>query len=129
MRDYQEQLEKQILKLNYKTFTQVVILGSSTFTPFMQMNQNDRRGIIEDILDINIFTIMNNLLKTRMTALKSELHDLDYEIRLSEDRIETYKNTSSLLVIIVDKRLMTSMKVLHLLKQTLTMYKKNVMYC
>ena len=57
----------------------------------MQMNQNDRRGIIEDILDINIFTIMNNLLKTRMTALKSELHDLDYEIRLSEDRIETYK--------------------------------------
>jgi len=91
MRDYQEQLEKQILKLNYKTFTQVVILGSSTFTPFMQMNQNDRRGIIEDILDINIFTIMNNLLKTRMTALKSELHDLDYEIRLSEDRIETYK--------------------------------------
>ena len=91
MRDYQEQLEKQILKLNYKTFTQVVILGSSTFTPFMQMNQNDRRGIIEDILDINIFTIMNNLLKTRMTALKSELKDLDYEIRLSEDRIETYK--------------------------------------
>ena len=91
MRDYQEQLEKQILKLNYKTFTQVVILGSSTFTPFMQMNQNDRRGIIEDILDINIFTIMNNLLKTRMTALKSELHDLDYEIRLSEDRIDTYK--------------------------------------
>ena len=91
MRDYQEQLEKQILKLNYKTFTQVVILGSSSFTPFMQMNQNDRRGIIEDILDINIFSIMNNLLKTRMTALKSELHDLDYEIRLSEDRIETYK--------------------------------------
>jgi len=91
MRDYQEQLEKQILKLNYKTFTQVVILGSSTFTPFMQMNQNDRRGIIEDILDINIFSIMNGLLKTRMAALKSELHDLDYEIRLSEDRIETYK--------------------------------------
>ena len=59
MRDYQEQLEKQILKLNYKTFTQVVILGSSTFTPFMQMNQNDRRGIIEDILDINIFSIIN----------------------------------------------------------------------
>ena len=91
MRDYQEQLEKQILKLNYKTFTQVVILGSSSFTPFMQMNQTDRRGIIEDILDINIFSIMNGLLKTRMTGLKSELHDLDYEIRLSEDRIETYK--------------------------------------
>jgi len=91
MRDYQEQLEKQILKLNYKTFTQVVILGSSSFTPFMQMNQSDRRGIIEDILDINIFSIMNGLLKTRMTGLKSELKDLDYEIRLSEDRIETYK--------------------------------------
>ena len=91
MRDYQEQLEKQILKLNYKTFTQVVILGSSSFTPFMQMNQTDRRGIIEDILDINIFSIMNSLLKTRMTGLKSELKDLDYEIRLSEDRISTYK--------------------------------------
>ena len=91
MRDYQEQLEKQILKLNYKTFTQVVILGSSSFTPFMQMNQTDRRGIIEDILDINIFSIMNGLLKTRMTGLKSELYDLDYEIRLSEDRIDTYK--------------------------------------
>jgi len=91
MRDYQEQLEKQILKLNYKTFTQVVILGSSTFTPFMQMNQNDRRGIIEDILDINIFSIMNNLLKTRMTALKNGLKDLEYEIRLSEDRIDTHK--------------------------------------
>ena len=91
MKDYQEQLEKQILKLNYKTFTQVVILGSSSFTPFMQMNQTDRRGIIEDILDINIFSIMNGLLKTRMTGLKSELHDLDYEIRLSEDRIDTYK--------------------------------------
>ena len=53
MRDYQEQLEKQILKLNYKTFTQVVILGSSSFTPFMQMNQTDRRGIIEDILAVS----------------------------------------------------------------------------
>ena len=57
----------------------------------MQMNQTDRRGIIEDILDINIFSIMNNLLKVRMNGLKTELKDLDYEIRLSEDRIDTYK--------------------------------------
>ena len=91
MRDYQDHLEKQILKMNYKAFTQVVILGSSTFVPFMQMNTSDRRGIIEDILDINIFSIMNDILKVRMGALKSELHDLEYDIRLSEDRIDTYK--------------------------------------
>ncbi len=92
MRDYQEHLEKQILKLNYKAFTQVVILGSSTFTPFMQMSQSDRRGIIEDILDINIFSIMNDILKVRQGALRSELQELDYDIRLSEDRIKTYKS-------------------------------------
>ena len=91
MRDYQEYLEKQILKLNYKAFTQVVILGSSTFTPFMQMGTNDRRGIIEDILDINIFSIMNDILKVRQGAMKTELQEIEYDIKLSQDRIDTYK--------------------------------------
>ena len=74
----------------------------------MQMNQNDRRGIIEDILDINIF-IMNNLLKTRMTALKSELHDLDYEIDFRRQNRNLQKH--QVLGDNRNKRLKTSMKV------------------
>ena len=70
VRDYQAILEQQILKLNYKTFTQVVVLGSSSFTPFMQLNTIERRNIIEDILDIQIFTVMNDILKQRYTALR-----------------------------------------------------------
>ena len=60
-RDYQAILEQQILKLNYKSFTQVVVLGSSTFTPFMQLNTPERRAIIEDILDIQIFSVMKDM--------------------------------------------------------------------
>ena len=62
-RDYQKVLEQQILKLNYKTFTQVVILGSASFVPFMQLPSGQRRDVIEDILDIRIFSTMNQLLK------------------------------------------------------------------
>jgi len=98
MRDYQEHLEKQILKLNYKAFTQVVILGSSTFTPFMQMSQSDRRGIIEDILDINIFSIMNDILKVRQGALKSELQELDYDIIQEVLNIMSYYDYSGILL-------------------------------
>ena len=65
MRDYQEYLEKTILKLNYKSFTQIVILGSSSFVPFTPPISNDRRTIIEDLLDIEIFSVMNQLLKQR----------------------------------------------------------------
>ena len=73
MRDYQAILEQQILKLNYKSFTQVIVLGSSTFTPFMQMSTKDRRGIIEDVLDIQIFSVMNDILKQRYSSLRHEL--------------------------------------------------------
>ena len=59
VKDYQEHLEKNILKLNYKSFTQIVVLGSSSFFPFMQLKSNDRRIIIEDLLDIQIFSTMN----------------------------------------------------------------------
>ena len=62
VRDYQEFLEKNILKLNYKSFTQIVILGNSSFVPFMQLKPGDRRAIIEDLLDIEIFSVMNQLL-------------------------------------------------------------------
>jgi DNA repair exonuclease SbcCD ATPase subunit len=72
VRDYQEYLEKFILKLNYKSFTQIVILGSASFTPFMQLSASDRRAIIEDLLDIEIFSTMNSLVKER-TATNKEL--------------------------------------------------------
>ena len=62
-RDYQKYLEQQILKLNYRSFTQVVILGSSTFVPFMQLRARHRREVVEEILDIQIFSLMNMLLK------------------------------------------------------------------
>jgi DNA repair exonuclease SbcCD ATPase subunit len=74
-KDYQKYLEENVLKLNYKSFTQTVILGSATFVPFMQLNANDRRDIIEDLLDIKIFTSMNDILKNKQSDLKDEIKD------------------------------------------------------
>jgi DNA repair exonuclease SbcCD ATPase subunit len=70
VRDYQDYLERFILKLNYKSFTQIVILGSASFTPFMQLSASDRRAIIEDLLDIQIFSTMNSLIKERLSNNK-----------------------------------------------------------
>ena len=70
--DYQDYLEKFILKLNYKSFTQIVILGSASFTPFMQLAAQERRSIVEDLLDILIFSVMNKLAKTEMTSLGTQ---------------------------------------------------------
>ena len=72
-RDYQAHLEKYILKMNYKSFTQIVILGSSSFTPFMQLSAADRRAVIEELLDIRIFTAMTNVVKTRLQVNKDAL--------------------------------------------------------
>ena len=71
-KDYQDYLEKFILKLNYKSFTQIVILGSASFTPFMQLAAQDRRAVIEDLLDIQIFSLMNKLAKTKLSSLMTE---------------------------------------------------------
>ena len=72
-KDSQEYLEKYIIKMNYKSFTQIVILGSASFTPFMQLSSNDRRAVIEELLDIQIFTAMSNVIKTRLQINKEEL--------------------------------------------------------
>ena len=72
-RDYQEHLEKFILKLNYKSFTQIVILGSASFVPFMQLSSSDRRAIIEDLLDIQIFSVMNGVVKDRLSVNKDSI--------------------------------------------------------
>ena len=93
-KDYQEKLEKQILKLNYKSFTQIIILGSSSFQPFMQLPLASRRDVIEDLLDIQIFSIMNQLLKERITIAKGKNSDLNTRIELNEEKIrlvESYK--------------------------------------
>jgi len=86
--DYQDLLEKNILKMNYKTFTQVVILGSSSFVPFMQLSAADRRLVIENILDIDIFSTMNSLLKTKTSECKEELRDMTYKIENQKQKIE-----------------------------------------
>jgi DNA repair exonuclease SbcCD ATPase subunit len=85
--DYQKYLEEKVLKLNFKSFTQIVVLGSASFVPFMQLTANDRRIIIEDILDIGIFSIMKTLLKDRSLTLKEEMNELDYEIKLLQEKI------------------------------------------
>ena len=87
-RDYQEHLEKNILKLNYKSFTQIVILGSSSFVPFMQLRTNDRRVIIEDLLDIEVFSTMNLLLKNRVSELKQDINLNELERSKTENAIE-----------------------------------------
>mgnify|MGYP001285644312 FL=1 len=91
-RDYQTYLEETILKLNYKSFGQVVVLGSSTFVPFMQLKTGERRDIIEDLLDIQIFTTMNTLLKERLADNKSEITDIKYQIDLLENKIDSAKS-------------------------------------
>ena len=82
VRDYQKILEQQILKLNYRSFTQVVILGSSTFVPFMQLSARHRREVVEEILDIKIFSVMNILLKQKFKGIIDELREVDYEYKL-----------------------------------------------
>ena len=85
-RDMQKYLEESILKLNYKSFTQIVILGSASFTPFMQLPSGQRRTIIEDILDIQIFTIMNQVLKDKTNTLKDTIKDLDSQLQVGQQK-------------------------------------------
>jgi len=90
-RDYQSYLEEHILKMNLKSFGQVVVLGSSTFVPFMQLPAQQRRDIIEDLLDIQIFSTMNVLLKERASNNKALIQNLKYEIDLIENKIDSAK--------------------------------------
>jgi DNA repair exonuclease SbcCD ATPase subunit len=87
-KDYQKYLEDGILKLNYKSFTQIVILGSASFTPFMQLPLGHRREIIEDILDIQIFTVMNSVLKDKTTEIKNQIIDIDTQIELGKTKVK-----------------------------------------
>ena len=92
VRDYQKILEQQILKLNYQSFTQVVILGSSTFIPFMQLKARHRREVVEEILDIQIFSLMNMLLKLKLKDLQEELVLTDNRYELTTEKISLQEN-------------------------------------
>ena len=87
VRDYQKYLEQQVLKLNYRSFTQVVILGSSTFIPFMQLKARHRREVVEEILDIQIFSLMNMLLKMKLKEIASNTKDMEYQYELTGEKI------------------------------------------
>jgi len=88
IRDYQRYLEQQILKLNYQSFTQVVILGASTFIPFMQLSARHRREVVEEILDIQIFSIMNILVRQKIKDTIASLRELDYDIDLTKEKVQ-----------------------------------------
>ena len=90
-RDYQDILEKQVLKLNYKSFTQIILLGSSSFLPFMQLPLNHRREIIEDLLDIQVFSLMNHLLKVRIGENRGNTIDNNNKLELNEEKINVQK--------------------------------------
>ena len=91
VREYQDILEKNILKLNFKSFSQIVILGSASFTPFMQLPAAHRREIIEDLLDIQIFSTMNSILKEKVQLNKEEITSVNYELKLLAEKIELQK--------------------------------------
>ena len=91
MKDYQELLEKQIIKVNHKSFSQVIILGSATFQPFMQLSTSQRREIIEDLLDLQIFTVMNSLLKDKVLNNSENIYDINTQKKLVDSKIELTK--------------------------------------
>ena len=87
VRDYQKILEQQILKLNYGSFTQVVILGSASWAPFMQLKAVKRREVVEEILDIKIFSTMNVILKQKLKEIQNDIKDIEYDRSLTEEKI------------------------------------------
>ena len=105
MRDYQEHLEKNVLKMNYKTFCQVVILGTASFVPFMQLPAGGRREIVEDLLDLQIFTTMNLLLKDKIQQNNEKISEISYDqkviqekLKLIQQHLQEKQNTNEKLV-------------------------------
>lgn len=90
-RDYQAYLEKNILNLNYKSFNQIVVLGSATYVPFMELPAHSRREIIEDLLDIQVFSTMNNLLKEKVSSNKEEITENSYQKDLIGSKLDSAK--------------------------------------
>lgn len=94
VRDYQAFLEESILGINFKAFNQIVVLGSATYIPFMELRAYQRREIIEDLLDIQVFSVMGTLAKERMSAIKTDINDNKYDIEMVENNIESAKENN-----------------------------------
>ena len=90
--DQQKWLEQNVLKMNYKSFTQIVILGSSTFVPFMQLTASNRREVIEDLLDIKIFSTMNNFIKDKIKVIKDDVRTLELKKESLNDKVTMQKD-------------------------------------
>ena len=90
--DQQKWLEQNVLKMNYKSFTQIVILGSSTFVPFMQLSASHRREVIEDLLDIKIFSSMNTIIKDKNQTVREDIKVLDLKKQTLKEKSEMQKN-------------------------------------
>jgi len=87
-RDYQKILEEQILRMTFKSFCQVVILGSSNYIPFMKLNASDRRSVVENLLDIDVFSVMNSLVRARFQMAEAYVKDIDHKIEIAKSRID-----------------------------------------
>ncbi len=90
--DQQKWLEQNVLKMNYKSFTQIVILGSSSFVPFMQLPSNSRREVVEDLLDIKIFSSMNMIIKDKIRNIKERIRTLELRKESLNDKVKMQKN-------------------------------------
>ena len=90
-KDYQEYLEKNILKVGYKTFVQVVIMGTASFQPFMQLTAFDRRNVIEELLDLDVFSLMNVLVRSKMSVNEANISDMEFSIQIIEEKIRIQK--------------------------------------
>ncbi len=90
-KEYQKILEQNILKLNHKSFHQIVVLGSSSFIPFMQLSAQHRRDVIEDLLDINVFSKMNSIIKEKTSVLKEKQKDITYQLELKKNGIDSQR--------------------------------------
>lgn len=117
VRDYQKVLEDQILKMTYKTFTQIVILGSTAYTPFMQLTPAARREVIEDILDIGIFSTMNQLLKQQIQETKDKQIEVDSDLRSHKTKAESLKHLIDVLSTKQDGEIAALEQKVHALQQ------------
>ena len=126
IRDYQEFLEKTLLKLNYKSFTQIVLLGSSSFIPFMRLRSADRRAIIEDLLDIEIFSVMNHLLKGRVSQNKDDMGTVDIALGLSRGERENLEFMINKLKEDKNSQITKNKKDIEKHEEFIRTYKKNI---
>ena len=125
-RDYQKYLEDHVLKLNYKSFTQIVILGSASFTPFMQLPAGHRREVIEDLLDIKIFSIMNDALKDKVSILKIKLTEFDTKIELGKSKVKLQQSYIKTLEADRDNRSKETEKLIELAGEEIVKLTSNV---